>query len=442
MVRGIIASIMLGVAIGSGIIYLGLQPTTLKLAIAAEDKVDRAIFEAAATALKDKRRQVRLAIKLKPTNEDVAVALGAGTADLGVLRSDATTPTGVEAVLILRREAVVLVAPEWAEVGSFTDLADKRVAIVRHGGPAGHNINILRDYYGLAAARAHDAVISFEELEEALAAKRFDAYALVGSPTSGPLSASVRRIANASDGKIVFINIDEAEAISRRGPDAEALRIPEGTFGGRPPLPRKELLTLAAPVRLVARPDLDDQPISELARQLIAMRSVLRRVAPGAESLETPDPDTSQMLVQAGARAFRDGDEQTFLDRYSDYLYLSLFLVGGLGSMVTAVTGRFQRRQRQTVMRVLEEVMLTLDKLPRTPSLAQLDEADLHIADVYRLAMQQAAECNLSADDIAAFSLALSHAQTRIDVLRTRAELAAAQPPRPVAAVRTGPAPI
>lgn len=421
MLRNLIAIILLCMALASGAIYLGLQPTQLKLAIATSDDIDRAVFSAAAVSLRDRKSTVRLAIVIKPTPVDVASALAAGGADLGILRADVPAPPSAEAVLILRREAVVLVAPGAAGLESVEDLAGKRIAIVRHGSPAGSNLKAITDFYELPLQVSQESYISDKELPEALSQKRFDAYALVGSIASPAMAASVHAIALAGAGEVTFLNIGQAAAIAKRMPDIEEAEIPEGVFGGRPRLPGKAITTVAVPVRLIARSQLPEEAVTVLIQQIIAMRPVLSRIAPGAEAMETPDPDSSPMLVHAGARAFRDGEFKTFLDRYSDFIYLGLFVVGGVGSLMTAVSAQLERRRRQSVMRILVELQAAVDGLPRHPTDADLDLLERRVGEVYDVAVTLAARCELSADDIAAFTLGLAHARDRLEAVRLRA---------------------
>ena len=55
---------------------------------------------------------------------------------------------------------------------------------------------------------------------------------------------------------------------------------------------------------------------------------------PLAAKIETPDTDKDAFIpVHPGAAAFVDGEEKTFLDRYSDIIWWSLMGLSAMGSI-------------------------------------------------------------------------------------------------------------
>ena len=54
---------------------------------------------------------------------------------------------------------------------------------------------------------------------------------------------------------------------------------------------------------------------------------------PLAAKIETPDTDKDAVIpVHPGAAAYVDGEEKSFLDRYSDYIWWTLMAVSAMGS--------------------------------------------------------------------------------------------------------------
>ncbi|MFK5088296.1 hypothetical protein ACI4A4_27580, partial [Klebsiella pneumoniae] len=84
---------------------------------------------------------------------------------------------------------------------------------------------------------------------------------------------------------------------------------------------------------IVARKGLSDATVAAFTRQLFAIRQSLKNDFPLAAKIETPDTDKDATIpVHPGAAAFVDGEEKTFLDRYSDYIWWSLMAFSAMGS--------------------------------------------------------------------------------------------------------------
>ena len=92
--------------------------------------------------------------------------------------------------------------------------------------------------------------------------------------------------------------------------------------------------TISFAHHIVARKNLSESTVAAFTRQLFAVRQTLMTEFPLAAKIETPDTDKDAAIpVHPGAAAFVDGEEKTFLDRYSDYIWWSLMAAFALGSM-------------------------------------------------------------------------------------------------------------
>ncbi|MGV2979517.1 TAXI family TRAP transporter solute-binding subunit [Camelimonas sp. ID_303_24] len=420
-VRMLLAALLFCVAAISGVIYIAIQPTQLRVGVTADDAISRHVMQIADQAFRERKKEIRLKTVVLRNAAEVATALNAGSIDLGVARSDNIAVTAAEAVLVLRREALVIVARGVDDVTDVSALAGKRIGILAFGGPEpGNRLNALFDYYGLVGASQKSAVIQPADLAEALSSRRFDAFALLGSVTAPAVAASVRRIAEGNPGGIAIIDMAEAEALAQRVGDLETVSIPAGIFRGSPPLPAKKKDTVAAPVRMMARADLDEGKVSLLLQQFLSVRSAIRRAAPGYDHYEVPDPEDSPVLVHQGARAFRDGESTGLLERYSDVLYLGLFVIGGVASVATAIAARFALGRRRRLMQVLGELRDIGSSLATATSLPQLDQAEARVEHLLASVFERAANCELSADDLAAINLAFDWWRTQITDARAR----------------------
>src|SRR6185369_7295389 len=84
---------------------------------------------------------------------------------------------------------------------------------------------------------------------------------------------------------------------------------------------------------IVARKGLSETTVAAFTRQLFAVRQQLLTDFPQEAKIETPDTDKDAVIpVHPGAAAFVDGEEKTFLDKYSDYIWWGLMLLSATGS--------------------------------------------------------------------------------------------------------------
>jgi len=94
----------------------------------------------------------------------------------------------------------------------------------------------------------------------------------------------------------------------------------------------EEIKTISFSHHIVARRGIAESTIAIFTRQLFAIRQTLKNEFPLAAKIETPIPTRTQRSRSSGAAAFVDGEEKTFLDRYSDYIWWSLMALSAMGS--------------------------------------------------------------------------------------------------------------
>src|SRR5690606_33666 len=135
-------------------------------------------------------------------------------------------------------------------------------------------------------------------------------------------------------GAPTFLAIDAADAIVQRLPVFDAAEIPAGNFGSAPARPADGINTIGFNHHIVARQSLSDVTVAALTRQIFAVRQEIVSEFPQSATLETPDTDKDAAIpAHPGAAAYVDGEEKSFLDRYSDYIWWSLMGLSAFGSL-------------------------------------------------------------------------------------------------------------
>ena len=403
------------------------RPTTLSIAVSKADPDDMTLMLAAATQLKHGHKTVRLRVVPAESSSEAAALVDAGKADLAVVRSDLAMPETGQTVVILHRDAAIIVAPASGEIQSLSDLQGHRLGVVGSG-PG--NIKLLET--ALAQNDVRPEAVQVEPLQaaevaEAIRTKRVDAVMAVDVVSSPKLNDMVKAVMAAGGGPPSFLSVAEADAIAQRTPTYETTEVVRGAFGGAPPRPAEEFDTLSVTHRLVANETLDQGPIAALTRYFLSERLGLAAAVPLARRIEAPSTDKGSALpVHPGAAAYIDDEEETFFDKYDDFIYIGAMLIGVMASGATALVSRVNSRRTEVLDGSVGRLVEMLGAARSASSIAVLDrlqtEADAHLASALEASASIGDETRLRV-----FSMALD--QVRAAIRDRRRDLAAGSAP-------------
>ena len=445
--------------------HYSAQPTELKIAVGPPNSEDARIVQAIAAQFARDRLNIRLRVTVLPGGPlEASGALDKGQTDLAVVRRDTAMPKNGQAVAILRKNVVAFIVPSAAEpakgakgkaaakakpVEKIEQLLGKRLGVV---GRSPRNLDLLKailrqynigpdkivvlgaDDMSKPNAPGKVSVIQFDpnNVGQAIRDSNVDVIMSVG-PVGSPITADA--IAAATRGKEppTFLPISAAEAIAERNPVYESGEIKAGAFGGSPPRPEESVDTIEVHYYIVARRALSEQVVADFTKHLFASRQALAAEIPAAAKIEKPDTDKDASVpVHPGAAAYLDGELKSFLDRYSDFIYLALMAVSFLGSGFVGLLSYNKADDRVRRLRSLER-LLEIAKSARTAdSIQALDELQTEIDAIQGEMIQEVEASTLDNAAIMAYALSIERAQLAISDRRTALT---GQPPRPLAAV-------
>ena len=222
------------------------------------------------------------------------------------------------------------------------------------------------------------------EAADAIRSQKADAWLAAGPVNSKITTEAIA--ASTHDGRApTFLAIDSAEAIAQNHPMYESTEIPAGAFGGSPDRPEEEVKTISFSHHIVARKDLSETTVAALTRQLFAVRQTVLAEFPLAAKIETPDTDKDAFIpVHPGAAAFVDGEEKTFLDRYSDYIWWGLMALSAMGSVGAWFAGYLKKDERSNNSTLRERLLEMIAAARRTDSLEELDHLQSEADEILR----------------------------------------------------------
>jgi TRAP transporter TAXI family solute receptor len=411
-----LAAILAIVGALAGGYYFAMRPITLRIAVGPANSDDIRVVQALTQAFAHAHSQVRLRPMQTDGASASAQALADGKADLAIIRGDLDVPKNAQAVATLRKNVAVLWVPPaakgkgkkaGAKITKIPQLSGHRVGVV---GRTEANVNLLKvilQQYGVDPGKVEIVQFPANEAAEAIRNQKADAY-LAAGPVNSKITADAIAASVRDGGTPRFLAIDSAEAIAQNHPAYEASEIPAGAFGGSPARPEEEIKTISFSHHIVARRGLSESTVAAVTRQLFAIRQTLKTDFPLAAKIETPDTDKDAVIpAHPGAAAFVDGEEKTFLDRYSDFIWWGLMGLSAMGSAGAWFAGYLKKDERSNNSSLRERLLDMLAAARHSDSTDELDQMQAEADGILRDTLHCFEHGAIEEGALTAFNIAL-----------------------------------
>jgi TRAP transporter TAXI family solute receptor len=420
-----------------GIALLIMRPTTLRIAVGPSGSDDQNLIQALAQTFASEGSSVRLSLVSTAGPLESIAALRARKADLAVARSDEQMPDGTESVAILRKNFVVL----WAaasrkgkqaksKIKGIDDLSGHRVGVVGRTQVNVTLLNVILNESGVDPGKVAITQFNANQIAEMVRDTSVEAFMTVGpldsKITLDAIAATVR-----ARGEPTFLPIDVSEAIASRHPLYESEEIPGSAFSSSPARPDDQIETVGINHLIVAPKSLSESTVATFTRQLFAARPSLAREMPSAAKIEKPDTDKDAALpAHPGAAAYIDGNERTFMDNYSDYIWGAVLLFSVLGSGVAWLRHYVKRDERRLNILHREKLLAAIGLVRQINSIEELDALQCEADEFVRETLECYDDGAIEQGDLAAYSLVLDQFHNAVVDRRAALGATAANVPR------------
>ena len=324
----------------SGVGLLGYRwftyPVTLSVAVGSADGEAAKATSAIASQLVTDGAAVRLKVIDAGNAVESDKSFAAEKVDLAVVRGDVGDLSRAQAIVVLSHLTVLLIAPPGSSIDSIEKLSGRAIGVL--GGEANARIiEVLNKTYDLARIKVTFKNLNLQDARQAVQSKQVAAL-LVAIPLTEKYLTLVRGFfPQGSKTLPVLIGFETAAAIAEANRAYESFDVPKGTLRGSPPVPADDVTTLRTSLYLVARKSLDSDAATSLAQSIMKVRRELLRENPLFAQITAPSLEADAYLpVHPGAAAFYNGTQQSFIDEYSNYIYLAPMFLGGLASLLAA----------------------------------------------------------------------------------------------------------
>jgi TRAP-type uncharacterized transport system substrate-binding protein len=399
---------VIGLASGAGLLGYRYytRPVTLSVAVGSIDGEAAKAMSAIASQLASTNAPVRLKVIDSGSALEAASAFSAGKADLAVVRGDGGDLSQAQAVVVVSHVVVLIVAPPGSPIDSIDKLKGRRVGVI--GGDANSRVvDILSREFGLDRAKVFKD-IALPDARRAIQSKEVSAL-LVVVPLTGKYLSLVRDFFQQGGSKAlpVLIPIESAGAIAQTERAYESFDVPKGTLRGSPPVPDDDLTTLRASLYLVANKTLSTHLITSLTLAIMKVRRELLAEEPMFAQITAPSTDQDAFLpLHPGAAAVYNSTQQSFMDEYGNWIYLTPMALGGAATLLAAAWKFLGLGEPATAQGPLDSLYALGRRIRKAATEAELSDIEEEIDNILKAQRGKTARGDENAVDDATLNVA------------------------------------
>jgi TRAP-type uncharacterized transport system substrate-binding protein len=372
-----------------------------------------------AAVLKSNNSRLRLKIV---SNADSAKALAQfdrRQADLAILRTDARVPQRARAIAVLEHDVVLLISPGSKKIGSLAALKKRKIAVL---GNNDKDIALVRNILEIpenadGASRVAQAPPN-STLDKLLGAGGYGAVVAIMHTSKIIKDKSYEQYARRGAG-FVLNPIDEAKALARKNPGLSEETLEAGMLSSAPAIPSDDLSTLGLEWLLVAQSRLQIGTAVELARTIYENKAALALPDGFASKIEPADTDKDAFVVaHRGAAGYINDDTKSFMERYSDMMYLGTAVLGVIGSIFAGIYTKLTRVAPERASQLATEILDIGQRIEHAGSLDALEALQEELEAVLRGAVVGLRDGTISSDGLDTFRLGYEFVRDEIAMRR------------------------
>ena len=366
-----------------------------------------------------KNNSSRLRLKIVP-NGDSAKAIAQfdrKEANLAILRTDAKIPGRARSVAILEHDVLLLMSPAGKKIKTIAELKKKKIAVVAD---SESSVALIRNVLELsdppeAAARIQLAPpsVAFDKLFTS----GFGAVIAVAHASRAVKDRSYEQFARR--GGFTLNSIDAAKAIARKYPYLSEQTVGTGMLSASPTLPEDDIETIGLQWLLVAQSGLSTATVSDLARIVYENKAELALDGGFASKIEPAATEKDAFIVaHPGAADYINDDIKSFVERYSDLMYVALAVLGIIGSLFATLYAKVTRIAPERASQLATAILDIGERMAYAKSLDQLDELQDELETILRRVVIGLRDGTISSDGLDTFKLGYEFVRDEIGMRR------------------------
>ena len=370
-----------------------------------------------AALLKNNSSRLRLKIVPSGDNAKALAQFDRKEANLAILRTDAKIPPRARTVAILDHDVMLLISPGGKKIKSIADLKKKKIAVLAE---SESSVTFVRTVLELsespdAASRVQMAPpgATFEKLF----ASGFGAVVAVAHASRILKDKSYEQYARR--GGFTLNAIDSAKAISRKYPAISEETVATGMLSASPAVPDDDVGTIGLEWLLVAQSKLSTTTVGDLARIIYENKAELALDDGFASKIEPAATDKDAFIVaHPGAAEYINDDIKSFMERYSDMMYLGAAALSVIGSIFAGIYTKVTRVAPEKAGELATAILDIGERMEYANSLDALDELQDELEAILRGAVIGLRDGTISTDGLETFKLGYEFVRDEIGLRR------------------------
>jgi TRAP-type uncharacterized transport system substrate-binding protein len=391
---------------------------TLVFAVGDANSLEARFATRLAAVLKNTNSRLRLRIVPNADNAKALAQFDHRQADLVVLRTDAKVPPRARALAILEHDLVLLISPGSKKIKSLAELKKKKIAVLADGDSTAAFVRNALEIADspeassrvqtappnstldtLFASGGYGAVIAIAHASTIMKDKRYEQYAKRGGFT-----------VNA---------IDESKALARRNPGISEETLATGMLSSTPAIPDDDLDTIGLQWLLVAQSRMSTTTAGDLARTIYENKAELALEDGFASRIEPADTDKDAFIVaHQGAAEYINDDTKSFMDRYSDLLYLGVAALSVIGSIFAGIYTKVTRIAPEKAGELATAILDIGERIEHANSIDSLEALQDELEEILRGAVVGLRDGTISTDGLDTFKLGYEFVRDEIGMRR------------------------
>ena len=370
-----------------------------------------------ATVLKTNSSRLRLKIVPNGDNAKALAQFDRKDANLAILRTDAKIPPRARTVAILDHDVMLLISPGGKKIKAIADLKKKKIAVLADGESSVTFVRTILELSESPDAATRVQMAPPGSTPDKLFASGFGAVVAIAHASRIMKDKSYEQYAKR--GAFTLNAIDSAKALARKYPAISEETIATGMLSASPAIPDDETDTIGLEWLLVAQSKLSTTTVSDLARIIYENKTELALDDGFASKIEPAATDKDAFIVaHPGAAEYINDDIKSFMERYSDMMYLGVAALSIIGSIFAGIYTKITRIAPEKASELATAILDIGERMEYAKSLDALDALQDELEGILRGVVIGLRDGTISSDGLDTFKLGYEFVRDEIGMRR------------------------
>jgi TRAP-type uncharacterized transport system substrate-binding protein len=413
----VLTLVLTGATVWGGRVLLK-DSETLTFAVGSPNSEEAMFAARLASVLKNTHSRLRLKILNNADNAKAISQFDRREADLVILRTDAKVPPRARAIAILDHDLIMLLSPGNKKIKSLEDLKkQKKIAVWAEGDNSASFIRSIFEFADSPDTASKVQMAPPGSTLDKLFASGFGAVIAVSHATRVMKDKSYEQFAK--KGGFTLNAIDAAKALARKIPGISAETIETGMLASSPEIPDDDIDTIGLEWLLVAQSRISATTAADLARIVYENKAELALDNGFASRIDPAETDkNAYVMAHPGASAYINDDVKSFMDRYSDVMYLGAGALSVIGSIFAAIYAKITRVCPEKASGLATAILIVGEKIEHAHTMDQLEEVQDELEKILRGVIVGLRDGTISSDGLETFKLGYEFVRGELDIRR------------------------